>query len=248
MKIAVVDDEQQYRNDLLGFINDYLKEKHLEAEVYDFSNAESFLQGEVKPEEYSLIFMDIYMEGISGIEAMEQFKGETSKTLLIFCTTSQDHMPDAFKLHAFEYVIKPAEKDRIFKVMDDALKTLPRMEKYFNIVNKGSKVYVLFSEFIYATTNGHYIEVHTKRDTYQIRYTMDDFIPLLQNDERFLRINRGIMVNMDYITKISGTDCLLNNGETLPIRIRSASEMADKWHDYTFKKMRDMQNRLTERR
>lgn len=71
-----------------------------------------------RPCQYAAVFLDIYMNGITGIETAEVIRKTDANLLLIFITSSPEHMADAFRIHAYEYVTKPFEKSRIFRLMD----------------------------------------------------------------------------------------------------------------------------------
>lgn len=248
MSVAIVDDEEQFRNQLEASIDDYLERRKIQADVECFSDAESFLRT-FRPLKYSIVFMDIYMSGMSGVEAAKQMRREDESCILIFCTTSMDHMPDAFACHAFDYVVKPAIQSRVDKVLDDAIKTLPQLQKYLSFDSDGQNVSMFYSDLICVTTSGHYLSL-TERDgeTYSTRKTLPELQDDLQNDERFLVINRGILVNMDHVTFMSGTKCQLDNGMSFPLKVRSSTELIQKWHDYCFREIRSNQSHMTERR
>ncbi|OUP48855.1 LytR/AlgR family response regulator transcription factor [Lachnoclostridium sp. An181] len=71
-----------------------------------FSDGVSFLES-FQTERYSIVFMDIYMNGLNGLETAAKVRKVDGKCILIFLTSSKEFMPKAFSFHSFEYVIKP---------------------------------------------------------------------------------------------------------------------------------------------
>ncbi|MCF0146057.1 MAG: response regulator transcription factor [Eubacterium sp.] len=237
LSIAVVDDETEYQDQLCSNLELYLSESRIHANISCFSNAEDFLAS-LNKTLYSVIFMDIYMKDHNGVDVAMKLRAEDNDCPLVFCTSSSDHMPEAFSCHAFDYIVKPSTYERIKKIMDDLMKVLPDIRRYITIENGKVSVSLLHSEIIYVTTSGHYLHIVTQhRGDYTIRQTMPDFISQL-DDSDFLLVNRGILVNMNHISNISGTHCILNDKTDLPVKTRSSAEIAQKWQDFLFRNLR----------
>ena len=117
MNIAITDDNPKDREKIIRILSEYALSNHMELSVSEYGNAGEFLTG-YRPLLYSAVFLDIYMDGISGIEAAQKIRETDRDALIVFLTTSEDHMPDAWRLHAFEYVVKPvtAEKLRKYRI------------------------------------------------------------------------------------------------------------------------------------
>ncbi len=248
MSIAIVDDEEQFRFKLEACLDDYLDQHSIQADIDCFKDAEAFLIA-FEPQKYSIIFMDIYMSRMNGVEAAKEIRKTDESCLLIFCTTSVDHMPDAFACHAFDYMVKPADQTRVSKVMDDALKTIPKLQKYLSVEADGQTLSIFYSDLISVTSSGHYLSVIQRGGrTIVTRLTMPELLKKLENDPRFLIINRGILVNMDHVTSMSGSNCQMDNDTSYPIKVRNSTEIIQKWHDYCFEEIRRNQSHMTERR
>ena len=119
MKIAIVDDIQKEAETLSAFLHEYETQNQIRLEVDCYTSAEEILQI-IQPGRFDLIFMDIYMGGMNGIEAAERIRAADENVLLTFLTTSREHMPEAFHLHVYDYILKPAEQKTIFRLLDDA--------------------------------------------------------------------------------------------------------------------------------
>ena len=127
MRFALVDDMAGARERVLRLLSDFCKQRGLTYTDDSFSSGEEFLDAFV-PLSYDIVFMDIYMDGMTGIEVAEKLRETDSRCLLIFLTASQEHMSDAFSTHAFDYVTKPVEQASLFKCLTDALRILPEQE------------------------------------------------------------------------------------------------------------------------
>ena len=107
MRISIVDDRLEDRNALQRELDSALREKGYSVETIDlYSSGEEFLSG-FKKGKYDLIFFDIYMEGINGIEAAAEVRKEDKSVRLIFVTTSNDFAAESYSLRADYYLLKP---------------------------------------------------------------------------------------------------------------------------------------------
>lgn len=125
MKIAIIDDDQNDREYLTTYIKNYGQNHPFPFSIDTFSSGELFFKNSIYTE-YSIIFVDIYMEGIDGVEIAHTIHSSNKDCLIIFFTSSQDDMWRAIKTHAcFDYLLKTSVTEQnINDVLDSALKRL----------------------------------------------------------------------------------------------------------------------------
>ena len=103
IRIAIVDDQAQarelLRQDLLVRVPDG-------ASVACFDGGEAFLSG-FTPGDDALVFLDICMEGMNGIEVAQRVRKRSARCLIVFLTSSKEYAFDAFPVHPFDYLVKP---------------------------------------------------------------------------------------------------------------------------------------------
>ncbi len=239
MKIALVDDEQIYLDEMAKFCRQFCEENRLEIEITEYSDGDSFL---CSGEEYSIVFMDIYMNGSDGILTAKKLRARDNGCILIFLTSSMEHMPEAFSCHAFEYIIKPFTPERVKKVLMDALSLLPQTSNYIEIYSERRTVRVSYENIVSVMTDAHFLDI-TLADGTQLssRMTMPQFMERIGGAPRFIPINKGIVVNSDYITDFENSCCILENGGRLPIRVRDRFKIEQAARDYNFAKIRGVQ-------
>ncbi len=247
MKIALVDDEQNYLDEMANLVYDFGTQRHCHVETVPFLNAETFLEA-FEEDSFSAVFMDIYMDGMDGVAAALRMRGIDSRCVLVFLTSSVDFMPDAFSCHAFEYITKPFSPQRIFNVLADILEVLPPLQKYIEVISGRKTVQVFLDKITSAITNAHYLDISlSNKEILHCRMTMPEFVGLTDGDSRFLSVNKGITVNVDYILAFEDNCCVLENGTKLPIRIRDRLKIEQAARDYHFKKIREHQTRFARR-
>ncbi len=242
MKIALVDDEPCYLAEMEALCLDYAKSRDCEIELFSFSGGEAFLTAQAEAR-FSVVFLDIYMEGMDGIAAAKALREKDPGCILIFLTSSRDFMPEAFSCHAFDYVSKPVERERVERLLDDARKILPPAYKYIELVHERKIFRVLLRDIVYAVTDGHYLEV-TLLDgsTLRPRMTAAEFLQRTGGDTRFLLANRGVILNLSHICSFGDGFCVMEGGATLPLRVKGVKCVEQAVMDHNFDAIRHRQN------
>lgn len=241
MNVALIDDMPGELSRIIGIINEYTAASHAPIKTESFTSAEDFLS-DYMPHKYLLIFMDIYMEGMNGVEAAKKIRETDKDTLIVFLTTSPDHTFDAFGVHAYQYIIKVPEidvlRENIFQVLDDVIALRNPSEEGIVISVEGEEKSLPYSDLVYAQTDRNYIKITDREaNIFRTRMTFSDISSLLEKDKRFLRINRGIIINMDYIESFGKEICTLKGGYNLPISVRERKSLDQIRRNYVFFKL-----------
>lgn len=237
MRFALIEDKAEEQERVRTMLADFCRERMISFTTDVFTSGEEFLAGFV-PMNYDVVFMDIYMEGMTGIEAAKQMRGQDSRSVLIFLTTSAEHMGDAFSTHAFDYLLKPIQPDKFVRCLTDVLKLLPKQEDYFSFLSGGVQVPLLCSDICVLRSQGHStIVVCEDSREYPVSESFVSFTEPLMERDNFLLVSRGILVNLDYVTGFSERECLLQNGMRVPITLRKQKQLTQIWRNYDFAKL-----------
>lgn len=239
MRIALVDDSEIERGILLSLITDYGCEKQILFESDCFDSGDAFLSS-FSSDKYDIVFMDIFMNGMSGVETASKMRQIDSHVILIFLTASADYMPDAFRVHAFHYILKSYQKDAIFACLNDASLHLPASETFISFSVNAIEVRIFASQIVCIVADSHYTWITDRNgQKYHPCAAFGTFSKQLLSDRHFLLVSRGVLCNMDDIKCFSSGSCLLSNGQTLPVTLRNAKRLEQTWRDYCFSKTRD---------
>lgn len=244
LKIAFVDDDQGCLDTMADLVQDFTRSRQSRIETASFLETDSFLHS-FRSSEYAAVFMDIYFRnGQDGMTAARELRCIDSGLLLIFLTSSPDFMPGAFSCHAFDYVVKPVTRKRIFTVLADMMEVIQPERPYVELRTGRQSVRVFHDEIVSASSEGHYMNIRLGDGRIlRTRMTAREFAALVDGDPRFLLINKGIIVNADTIADFEGNTCLLGNGERLPVRVRDRLRIEQAARDYNFERIRSRQHR-----
>ena len=210
MNIAVVDDEKEVRY----YLKKQIMEQKADHSIYLYAAGEEFLSSE---ENFDIVFLDIQMKGIDGIETARVLRKQHKDMILIFITGRKEYVFQAFDVEAFHYLVKPFDDDKFASVLQTAVNR--RLEKSVNaaaslvITRGGEHITVNPQEIMYAEVFDRKIILHTLQDEIEYYGKMKELEKKVGED--FYRPHRAYLVNMNYIRKYDATAIYLSKGQAL---------------------------------
>lgn len=237
MKIALIDDEQIYLNEMTQICKEFGEKYQCQIDIYTFQSGLAFLDA-LKDQTFAIVFMDIYMKDLDGVTTALKLRLKDHQCILIFLTSSSEFMPEAFSCHAFEYIVKPLTTERVMKVLQDALKILPISSKSITIFQNRKPVTIYLNDILYVMSDAHYLNIYLLNDRIlRPRMTLSNFMKLIDYDLGFIMINKGILVNAEYVISFHNNVCVLKNDIQFPIHTRNKNKIEKALQTYHFEKM-----------
>ena len=239
LNIAIVDDTLSDRLRLKSFIqNRFALSKHKLGEIITCSSGEEFLKC-FEPKIFQIVFMDIIMNTLNGVETALQLRAEDTELLIVFITTSREYAFDAFPVHPFDYVLKPYSKKDVSKVLDEALRFFTASDPAVRIKSARSECTIPLRLISSVVSNNHTVEIRlTDGKTISSTMTFRQAEKLFADDSRFLLCNRGIIVNMSEISAQEEGVFIMKNGTRYPIRVTGQSKIKAAFSQYLIQKLK----------
>ena len=227
LNIAIVDDLLSDSLRLKSFIQGYFhNSEHDLNNLISYSSGEELLK-DFEPEKFHVVFMDIIMNKINGVQTARQLRIDDSRLLIIFMTTSREYALEAFTVHPFDYILKPYNKRNIDNVLDEAVKFLMADDPSVTIKISQSDYQIPMSLVSSIVSQGHNVEINlTDGRSMLSNMAFKEIKKLFDDDPRFLLCNRGIIVNMSQISSRENGVFIMKNGMRFPIRVRDSSKIA----------------------
>ena len=216
MNIAIIEDSGQELSLLERCLQSYLSSRQVYRVIDTYTSGEAFLEN-WPSKSYDLVFLDILMEGISGIEVARKIRETDSECLLIFISSSKEYALQGFEVRAFDYLLKPLSEERFQKTMDLCQNELAKHIRYIEVKESRTLVKIPLNEIIYTDYYNHYIQIHTAARLIRSYQQFDVFSPLLLCYPQFLCCYRNCIVNMDHVDSVDKHDFVMENGERVPI-------------------------------
>lgn len=236
MKIAVVDDFQKDRDLLALWIEEYMREKKLSGELLSYPGGEELLKS-FSSGKFQVVFLDIFMNGMNGMEAARQIRMRDLECVLVFSTSSDQYAVQGYSVQAFDYLVKPYEKERVWLLMDRIRDQFFSHERYIEVKEERTLKRIWVDNIQMAELVGHYVWIYTPEGQIKTRMKIGELAALL-NDKRFLECYRNILINMDWVEKLGANEFLLPGGRKAPIQETRSKMVRQVFSDYMFEKAR----------
>lgn len=234
MRIAIVDDCENERNELCKRLSQSSFSRSYDIEICGYGNGTDFLN-EAMQNRFDLVFMDIYMEKESGIDAAQKLREFDRDCLLVFTTTSTDHALDGFRVRALHYLVKPYSDEELDMLLDEISQKISVEEKYIEIPSASDSLRIKLCDILYAEHFKHCIHIHcTDKSEKSVRSTFAEFVMLFDDGDNFFVCNRGIIVNLEHIRDMNGNEFVLDNGEKISISRSLVKSAKSTFGEYIF--------------
>lgn len=218
-----MDDEKAIREHICGLVEERQPESRIEAYA---TGGELLASGK----RFDIVFLDIQMEGMNGIEAARSLRERREDTVLVFITGIKDYVFDAFDLYAFQYLLKPIDEGKFAEVLERAVQEAAKKKERRMLFIKSRNITLDQSEILYIESRAKKVEIHTVRQTIEIYAAMDELEGQLGDE--FYRCHRAYIVNMDCITEYDSESITLTNGDRVYLTKKKYGEFvkAYMWH------------------
>ena len=235
--IALVDDLETDRDRLRDTLGRWF-ERHPEhtCRLYLYASAEEMLEAQPP---VMMAFLDIRMEGLSGIELARKLRTLDEKILLVFLSTSREYAFDAFPIHPFDYLDKPCRQEDVDRVLDEALRIFTVVDPTVTIRFSRAEHEIPMRRIVSAVAHGHNVEVTLVHGA-KLRsiMTFSELAALLEENEAFLLCNRGVLINMDHVRAFKDDVLLMTDGSSFPLRSRGRAEMMARFTQYQISRLK----------
>ena len=230
LRIGICDDQMEARDALRFQLEKVLREES-EQIVYEFSTGESAVRWLKKhPGEIDLLFLDVEMKGINGIEAAGQIREFDRDICLVFVTGYTDYVFDGYKVNALDYVIKPVGAERIREVLKRVREQIfAGREKSFCFKTPEGTYRLPLSDISCFYSDKRKVNVvcagREEKLSYAFYGKLDEVEEQLSG--AFVRVHQRYLVNPKWVTRIGGESVTVD-GQSIPMSRAMKEEAAVK--------------------
>ncbi|MDO4273444.1 MAG: LytTR family DNA-binding domain-containing protein [Eubacteriales bacterium] len=226
LKIAICDDDRIMQLRMQEYFMDF--EKLFQVDVY--KSGESLL---ASGEKYDFIFLDIDMKGISGIDTARILRRRDKKCKIIYVTGYDDFREYAFSVHAFAYLVKPVDKEKIQKVLREALAYTEeeKPEKKICFETETGLLEVDSRDIYYFEYQNRRLRMVTKAGDVWIRESISRMAQRMEG-YGFLMPHKSFIVNLFHVRNSRGYDIYLTDGSVIPLSQKKSADFRRKLAAY----------------
>ena len=226
IEIAILDDDQE---DVLG-IQKMIFNIQGNWHVDQYSEGQKLIEAVENGKSYDLLLVDIYLKSENGVEVAKKLQSMIPQAPIVFITNSREHAVEAYSMDALHYIVKPVRQEdiiEIFRRLDK--KSEPR---HILALQIDRTMTILFQdEIIRVESHGHSTVITCVNDAaYSIWKPYREIDELL--DETFMRIKKGVTLNMRWIARMTNRDCTTRDGKTYLLRREQAKEIRERYHSF----------------
>lgn len=230
VNIAIVEDDAHQAIQLETALKRYSEEFRTPLKTSVFYNAMSFL-GKYTAE-YDIIFMDILMPMMNGMDAARILREKDEKVMVIFVTNMQQYAIQGYEVGAFDFILKPVSYPEFKLKFTRALSKLMPQKKAASVLIKSESGMVRLTpaQIIYVEVQQHHCIYHTIQGDYKQYQTMKSVESQLA-DFGFARCNNYLLINLAYVSKIEGMNVHVS-GTVLPVSYPRKKPFSDKFSEF----------------
>ena len=212
-RIAICDDRQEDREYVRQLTARWAQQRGNQVEMTEFCSAEQFLFYCPQPD-FDLLLLDIEMGEMDGVSLAKQVRRTNELMQIVFITGYSDYITEGYEVAALHYLMKPVKEEKLFVVLDRAVERLHKNTKVLTLETSEEMVRVPLYQVSALEVQRNYVTVHARQD-YTVKKSLSELMEQL--DERFFRVGRSAVVNLNDISRVTRSDIYLTDGRSIPL-------------------------------
>lgn len=217
MRIAICDDSLEYIKIMRSQLDEIKRDR--KGFIYDVfcDGAELVRMYDQKKADYDVIFLDIEMAGINGIEVANLIRKVDKYVIIVFITNYTKYMQKSFECAPFRFLVKPVGLDELKNVIEEANKKLSEERTTLRFTENRVKVRLFCDNIIYFECRSHLVFIYTINGVHKVCYSISTLYEKL-DPTIFVRVHKSFIVNLNYIRLIRENELMLyHSSEAIPI-------------------------------
>lgn len=220
IRIAICDDSSIDMGIIKAFLEDYYAKKNCFCEISTFKNGEELLDTyENSGNKFHLLFLDILMDKINGMETATRIRKMDDTVKIVFCTVSPEYAVESYDVFAYGYLVKPFDAAKMRLLLDKFTKSvLGNIVSHIRVKSDYSDRLIPLNDIVFIESNDKVLLIHLKN--YEVIKTYGKLANMEQqlNEEKFLRCHQSFIVNLDHVMGIDECDFKTVIKQMVPIR------------------------------
>ena len=226
--IAIVDDHAQDAGLLKGYVEEYCRKSNQAAMIHVFQDGLDFIRS---TETHDIVFLDIQMGRLDGLETARIMRKINRESILIFVTNMAQFAIKGYEVDALDFIIKPVSMASIVYVMDKALKRLTGSNHAaFSLKTPDGTISLAANDITFVEVFDHNLVYHTTGGDYTVRGRLSDVSEKL-DPERFVLCNRSFIVNLRHVSNVTA-DYLLIGDSRIPVSKSHRKELMKRFSSF----------------
>lgn len=217
MKIAVCDDERRVLQEVLSHIAAYREQYKKDISCQVFENVAALLSA-MEHEEYDALFLDVMLPGFNGIEAAREIRKKNENIKIVFLTSSTEFAVESYSVNATNYLLKPADKEKIFSALHQLAAALEKPDEMLTVKTQGSIFRIPYRQIEYIEIISRTLYFHlTDGSSKAVHGSLSEYESALLSRKDFYKPHRSYIVNLSCVIQIKQGELLTSCNHSIPV-------------------------------
>lgn len=232
MRIAICDDELFGRQQLKEYLE--RSEYYNNMEIVEFTSGEEFVKSLSHESKIDIVFLDIEMNKIDGIDTAKLIRINDKNIIIIFVSSHRERVFDTFDCETFNFITKPFTEARFNEVLTKAIDKYKLLHADFVLTWKNENIRLPIKEIKFFESYRKHIIFHTYNGEYEMVAKLSDTLDKLSQYD-FIQTHQGYVVNMNLIRRFDGLDIILLDGTKVPMSMRKKTEVLSEYAKFVMR-------------
>lgn len=231
IKVAIVEDDGSYVEVIVGYLKKYEVDSTNKFHIEIFRDGLDIISD--YRAEYDIIFLDIQMKHMDGMETAQKIRKIDEGVIIIFITSSVQFAVQGYLVDAIGYVVKPVSYFAFSQILDKAIKKYSKKIsfKYMSIDVEGGQIRFELKQIYYVESQRHHVIMHTEKGEFLTSGPLKKYEERLHN-EGFAKCHNSYLLNLEHVMGIVKDNVAMTNQSTLPISRTKKKKFMDDLADY----------------
>lgn len=235
VSIAICDDEQRWRKDIIELCSSFATEYNYKFVFTEYESGKELLNTGIN--NVDILFLDVEMQDINGIEVKNRLQTLHSDVHIIFITSHNEIIEDAFGRNVYGFITKPIDKVVFNRRINLIIDSMLEERKTIMLNNYGRIKLIYLKDVVYIEADARYSRIYTvDSESYDFSDKSIGFWKEYLEANGFQMSMRSILVNLAYVDRVGQTEVFMKNGCSLDLSRRSRKQFGEAFRDYIWKK------------
>ena len=231
MRIAIIEDEKSHSELLCSYIKEWGDENGMTFHIEQYKSAEQFLFVFDGNQDFDVLFIDIQMPGMNGVEMAKKIRSKNHNMILIFTTGIADYMQEGYEVEAMHYLLKPLDKNKVYACMEKAAHR-KETDTFLLVHTVDETIRIPIKDINYVEARGHGCIVGRQgQDLLAVKESMTWMEGMLVQSG-FVKCHRSYLARIGNICKIDKTDIYFDDGSSVPVSRRMYRQVNQEFIKY----------------